>query len=230
MVRSMSSILDDLKAVEDIDREGMCRIVGRFPEQCREAIEIAKTLVFPKEVAIGKAHIRYERPANIIVAGMGGSAIGGNLLKDWLRDVLPVPVEVCRGYHLPAYADERTLILAVSYSGNTEETLSTYLEALEKHCMAVAVTSGGLLHEFSEELKVPLVRLPGGYPPRSAVAYLFFPLVYCLERLGLINPVGEVEEAVATVAGLRDEVKAEVPVARNPSKRLAVGLRAIRRS
>ena len=219
-------ILDDLKTIDSIDREGMCRIVEHFPEQCKEAIKIAEALTLPKKVKISdKAQIRYEKPANIIVAGMGGSAIGGNLLKDWLRNRLPIPVEVCRGYNLPAYADDKTLVLVVSYSGNTEETLSMYLETVEKRCMTVAVTSGGLLQEFSEKLGVPLVRLPSGYPPRSVVAYLFFPLVYSLEKLKLINPAEEVEEAVEVVTKLRDEVKPDTPVSRNPSKRLAIGLK-----
>jgi len=222
----MGSILDDLKIIADIDREGMCKIVGCFPEQCEDAITISRGLTIPREVKItDKVSIKYGRPRNIIVAGMGGSAIGGNLLKDWLRDTLPISIEVCRGYHLPAYADEETLVLVVSYSGNTEETVSACLDAIEKRCMTVVVTSGGLLQEFSEEFGVPLVRLPRGYPPRSAVAYLFFPLASSLEKLRLIHPIEEeVKEAVAVVAELRDEVRPETPVPLNPSKRLAIGL------
>ncbi len=222
----MSATLDDLKLIASIDKQGMSRIVERFPEQCREAIKIAESLTLPKEVKVSsKTQIRYGRPANIIVTGMGGSAIGGNLLKDWLRNQLAVPVEVSRGYHLPAYADEKTLVLAVSYSGNTEETLTAYLEAIERKCMTVAITSGGLLHEFSEKLGVPCARLPSGYPPRSAIAYLFFPLVYSLEKLKLIHASEEVEDAVVSVTELRDEVKPEAPTSLNPSKRLALGLR-----
>ena len=226
IVRTMSAILDDLKEIASIDREGMCKIVERFPEQCKEAIKIAEGLVLPREVKIpGKTQIGYDKPANIIVAGMGGSAIGGNLLKDWLRNRLTVPIEVCRGYHLPAYAGEETLVLAVSYSGNTEETLTAYLEAIDKGCMTIAVTSGGLLQEFSKKLGVPYVWLPSGYPPRSAIAYLFFPLVYSLEKLRLIQVAEEVEETVASVTELRDEVKLETPTSLNPSKKLAIGLK-----
>ncbi|MFH0896747.1 MAG: SIS domain-containing protein, partial [Candidatus Bathyarchaeota archaeon] len=99
-----------------------------------------------------------------------------------------------------------------------------YLEAMERGCMTVSFTSGGLLQEFSKELGVPLVRLPAGYPPRSAIAYLFFPLVISLERLNLINPRNELNEVVEVVKKLRDEIRAETPLHLNSSKKLAVGL------
>ncbi len=221
----MSLILDDMKNVAGIDREGMCKIAERFPEQCEDAIKVSKTLMLPKEVKISNTLLmNYGKARNILVVGMGGSAIVGNLLKDWLRKTLPIPIEVCRSYHLPAYADRNTLVLTVSYSGNTEETLSAYLEAVERGCMTISFTSGGLLQEFSEELGVPLVRLPKGYPPRSAIAYLFFPLVSSLEKLKLIGSTEEVNEAVTVVAKLRDEIKSEIPISLNPSKKIAMAL------
>ena len=224
----MSTILDNLKRIADIDKDGMCRVVERFPEQCEDAINITRDLKIQKEVKIaGKLPIKYGKPRNIVVVGVGGSAIGGNLLKDWLKNTLPVPIEVCRSYHLPAYVNEKTLILVVSYSGNTEETLSAYLEAIEKGCMTIAFTSGGLLQRFSEEFGTPLVRLPTYYPqPRSAIAHLFFPLISPLEKLKLIPSVGEeVKEAVTVVTKLREEVRPEAPVSVNPSKRLAIDLK-----
>jgi glucose/mannose-6-phosphate isomerase len=183
--------------------------------------------MIPKKVNISNnLNIRYKRPKNIIIAGMGGSAIGGDLLKDWLRNELQVPIEVCRNYHLPAYAGKETLVLAVSYSGNTEETLSAYLEAVHKQCMTVAFTSGGLLQKFSQELGVPFLRLPSGYPPRGAIAYLLFPLMASLKRFKLIHTdEEEIKEAVAVVTDVSGEVKPSTPTALNPSKRLAIGLK-----
>jgi glucose/mannose-6-phosphate isomerase len=223
----MNSILDDLKRIADVDKEGMCKIVERFPEQCKDAIDASRSLTIPKRVRISdKISIKFEEPRNIVVVGMGGSAIAGNLLKDWLRNKSPIPIDVCRSYHLPAYVDKKTLVLVVSYSGNTEETLSAYLDALEKECMTIVFTSGGLLQQFSETLGVPLVPLPPGYPPRSAVAYLFFPLAYSLGKMKPIHSLDEeIQEIVPVVSRLRDEIKPETPVEHNLAKKLAIGLK-----
>jgi glucose/mannose-6-phosphate isomerase len=222
----MDSILDDVVRIAAIDRSGMCNLAEQFPEQCQEAITISKALRIPLgKPATGKLNVNYVQPKNIVVVGMGGSAIGGSLLKDWLRDTLPIPLEVCRGYDLPAYANEETLALAVSYSGNTEETLSSYLQAVERRCMIIAVTSGGLLEKFSEELETPLVKLPQGYPPRSAIAYLFFPLVYSLQQLRLISPDDEIDEALAVIQKLRNELKSETPTSHNLAKKLAIAIK-----
>jgi len=164
-------------------------------------------------------------PEQIVIVGMGGSAIGGSLLKDWLRASLPIPVEVCRGYTLPAYADEETLVLATSYSGNTEETLSCLLEAVERQCMVIGITSNGVLREFSEKLGLPLVTVPGGYPPRSAVPYIFFALVKVLDTLGILPSMGgEIEEAIAVLKEVREEIRPERPLSNNLAKKIAVGL------
>jgi glucose/mannose-6-phosphate isomerase len=228
MESPMDPILDDAIRIAEIDKKGMCNLAERFPEQCQDAIIISKAFRIPTGgPSTGKLGIKYVKPKNVIVVGMGGSAIGGSLLKDWLRDSLPIPLEVCRGYDLPAYANEETLVLAVSYSGNTEETLSSYLQAIEQKCMIVAVTSGGLLEKFSENLGIPLVKLPQGYPPRSAIGYLFFPLVYSLKQLQLINPEIEIEidEAIAVIHELRDELKPKRAASHNPAKKLAIAIK-----
>jgi glucose/mannose-6-phosphate isomerase len=223
----MSATLDDMTKIKAIDKGDMCNIEMKFPENCEDAIKRAESLVIPKEVkATEKLKIKYRNPEEILVVGMGGSAIGGDLLKDWLRETLPLPSEVCREYHLPAYADEGTLVIVSSYSGNTEETLSMYLEALEKGCMTISVTSGGLLQEFNEKLGLPFVKLPGGYPPRSAMPYLFFPLVVSLKKLGVLSGVDdEIEEAVMVLKQVREEIKPENPTSMNLAKKLAKGVK-----
>lgn len=223
----MSATLDNMKKINAIDKGDMCSIEMKFPENCEDAIKRSEYLVIPKEVkATDKLTIKYRKPEEIIVVGMGGSAIGGDLLKGWLRETLPIPLEVCREYSLPAYADEGTLVLVSSYSGNTEETLSMFLEALEKGCMTISITSNGLLQEFNEKLGLPFVKLPGGYPPRSAIPYLFFPLVVSLKKLGVLSGVdGEVEEAVTVLKQVREEIKPENPASRNLAKKLAKGVK-----
>lgn len=222
----MSALLDDVERMKRIDRDGMYAILAKFPEHCEEAIDEAKDLQIPRRVQISERLVlRYGAPKQIVIVGMGGSAIGGSLFKDWLRASLPIPVEVCRGYTLPGYADEETLVLATSYSGNTEETLSCLLEAVEKRCMVVGISSNGLLQEFGEELGLPLVTIPGGNPPRSAVPYIFFSLVAVLDALKILPSMdGEIEEAIAVLKEVREEIKPEQPLSDNLAKKIAIGL------
>ena len=155
----------------------------------QEAAKIADTI-----------KINYPKPSNIIVAGMGGSAIGGDLLKDWAKDKTSVPIEVNRDYHLPAYANEKTLVLVTSYSGDTEESLSAFLDALKRKCMIYCISSGGAVLDYAQRLKVPYLRVPGGMPPRAALPYLFVPLLVCLEKLKLVSGASEeLDEALAVL-------------------------------
>src|SRR3990170_2109898 len=122
---------------------------------------------------------------------MGGSAIGGELLKDYARSQAPVPIEVSKDYTLPAYAGKRSLVVIISYSGDTEESLSAFLDATKRQCMVYCVSSGGSLLEFAEKLNVPHLRVPAGMPPRAASPYLLVPQLVLLEKMGLVSGVSE---------------------------------------
>jgi glucose/mannose-6-phosphate isomerase len=214
-------ILDDVQAIKSIDRMNMRGIQLKFPDNAEDAIKRAETLRIPKSLKIGKYTIHYRQPEKILVLGMGGSAIGGELLRGWLRKCSPIPIEVNRDYHLPAYADTNTLVFAVSYSGNTEETLSGFVEAVNRKCMIVGISSGGVLEKFCRSLKVPFLKLPSGMPPRSALPYLFFPLVLILKKFGVASKMKEIKEALIVLRQLREEIKPEIPTSQNPSKQLA---------
>ena len=172
-----------------------------------------------------KTSLKYSKPTNIIVAGMGGSGIGGELLKDWARDKAPVPIVVSRDYSLPAYANEQSLVLIVSYSGETEESLSAFLDATKKKCMMHCISSGGSLLEFAEKLGVPYLRVPSGMPPRASLPYLFVPLPKSLEKAGVVSGVsGELSEAIRLLERVSGENAPEKPVKDNFAKTLAVGI------
>ena len=219
----MSEILDNLEKIKTIDKSDMCSILLKLPEICEDAINRAEQLVIPNEVKISdQLTIKYQKPKKIIVSGMGGSAIGGDLLKDWLRETFPIPIEVCREYTLPAYADENTLVLVSSYSGNTEETLSMYLEALKKRCMTISITSNGSLFDFNKTLGLPLIKLPTGFPPRSAIPYLFFPLVISLKKIGLLSGINdEISEAITILKQVRAEIHPKNLTLQNIAKQIA---------
>ena len=122
---------------------------------------------------------------SVTVAGMGGSGIGAKIVQGLLLDECRVPVHVCNDYDLPAAVSAKTLFVAVSYSGNTEETLSAYTQARRRGCRVVVITSGGELGRLAARAGYPVMPVPGGMPPRAALGYLFSTLLVCLERLNV---------------------------------------------
>ncbi|MDH7477077.1 MAG: bifunctional phosphoglucose/phosphomannose isomerase [Candidatus Bathyarchaeota archaeon] len=209
-----TNILDNIERIGKIDKSNMLSFCVNASKHYEEAAKIAR-----------KFSISYPKPQKIIVAGMGGSAIGGELLKDWARDKALVPIEVERDYSLPAYADKNTLVFVVSYSGETEETLSVFVEAIKKECMIVCVSSGGKLYGYAEKFGLPFIRVHSGIPPRAALPYLFTPLLIVLEKFGLVSNVEiEISEAINTLKRVGSENSPEKPSRINFSKTLALNV------
>ena len=171
----------------------MLKYLEDFPVQCEQAVQIAKK--YPIDVK------RYDSIHQVVVCGMGGSAAGGDLLKSYLQREANIPIEVNRGYLLPQYVGENTLVFAISYSGNTEETLSAYQDALSRSAKIIAITSGGKLKELCQKDGIDVIEIIGGMPPRATFGYLFFPMVTLLERLGLIG--SKEEEIRETIQNLQ---------------------------
>ncbi len=208
------TVLDQPDKIKTIDKGNMLELCEKTPTFCRDAIKRAESVRIP-----------YKLPKNVIVAGMGGSAIGGELLKDWLYDRASIPIEVCRDYTLPAYANENSLVVAVSYSGETEETLSAFLEAVKRRCMIATMSSGGHLQTSAKKLKTPHITIPPGLVPRAAIAYTFFPLVVLMEKIGVVRETAkEIEEALRVLQKLSEENGFRVPLESNEAKKLATGI------
>jgi len=206
-----AAILDSIDQIKRIDKNDMLSFCVDAPKHYSMAAKLAE-----------KLSISYPKPRTIIMAGMGGSAIGGELLKDWSRDRLDVPVEVCREYSLPAYADKNALVIIVSYSGETEESLSVFLDALKRKCMIVCISSGGKLHDFAEKLNVPHLCVPSGIAPRATLPYLFMPMPILLKKLGLVSEVSsEVSETTRILKQMSDANSPRKPLKDNFSKALA---------
>ena len=148
-----------------VDSQNMLGVIRDFPKQCKEALALPKGLSVPGEVK------------NIVIAGMGGSAVGGDLLRAYMHDS-KIPVYVSRDYKVPSFVDSSTLVFAVSYSGNTEETLSSYYDAYEKRAKIIGITSGGKLGDECNKV----VKVPSGLQPRAALGYLFFPMLGILHN------------------------------------------------
>ena len=158
---------------------------------------------------------------NVVVAGMGGSALAASFLKSWPG--LSVPLEVVRDYQLPKYVNANTLFIASSYSGNTEETLATLEQAENQGAQVVVVAAGGKLVEKGESKNYPTFKLPGGMQPRMAVFYNFTALIQLLALTGLVDEAKQQELSV-TADWLSEQIKdwlPTVPTASNPAKKLA---------
>ncbi|MCJ7745295.1 MAG: bifunctional phosphoglucose/phosphomannose isomerase [Actinobacteria bacterium] len=205
--------LDDTEGLAAIDASGMLGALERFPRQVREAIEIGQGPVELPSAEGLKA---------VVVLGMGGSGISGDVVASLTANSLRVPMATVKGYTLPEFVDENTLVFAVSYSGNTEETLDCVEGALERGAPVVAVASGGKLAEIAAERDLPLFQVPAGFQPRAALGYLFVPVLSALERIGLVHGlVGEVGAACEMLEERVREYGVAMPLDDNPAKRLA---------
>jgi glucose/mannose-6-phosphate isomerase len=206
-----ATILDDFDAVKRVDKSNMLSFCVDAAKHYGSAAKLTE-----------KIEISYSKPKTVIVGGMGGSAIGGDLLKDWARSRVTVSIEVCRDYSLPAYADRETLVVVTSYSGETEEALNVFLDAVKRRCMIFCISSGGVLQEFAHKLSIPHLLVPGGMAPRATLPYLFMPLPAILEKVGLVS--GLKEEYLETVRILKQvstENSLNRPLSDNLSKKLA---------
>ena len=215
-MKSKVEILEDVDAMRRIDPGGMLQWCMAFPKFCREAVSLARKL------SLGYAGVQ-----RVIVAGMGGSAIGGEYLKQLFIDCpeCMVPVEVCRDYFLPAYADEKVLVFVVSYSGETEEALNVFADALKRKCMIVCISSGGTVTRFAEKLKLPHIVVPSGLAPRAAFPYLFLPMPILMQKLDVAPGISpEIEEAIQILEAMENEVSPQKALEENPAKKLACEL------
>ncbi len=159
---------------------------------------------------------------NIVVSGLGGSAIGGDILRSYALRRCPVPIIVNRDYVLPAFVDSHTLVLAVSYSGNTEETLSAYQQARQHGADIIVVSSGGRLSEMARKDGYLVMAVPGGMSPRAASGYLFCPLALILEKMNLLPEASQdLQETWRVLGEMRAEIHPEVSGENNPARQLA---------
>jgi len=163
---------------------------------------------------------------NMVISGLGGSAIGGDIIRSYALSRLGIPVVVNRDYSIPAFVNENTLFVAASYSGNTEETLSSYRQARARGASILCISSGGELSSLAAQDGYGLVKIPGGLMPRAATGYLFGALILALESLGLLVGVrAELEETVSLLKAMREELKPAVGASQNPARRIAASLK-----
>ena len=212
-------ILDEDLA--ELDRDNMIGLLEDFPGKMRDSLRLGEEFTLSPDLLSATP----DRFKNIVVLGMGGSAIGGDLLSGYLADELSIPFLVIRGYDVPKFVGEDSLVFAVSYSGNTEETISALKKSLEAKAKVIALTSGGKFAELSKDKNFPFIKVPAGIQPRAAIPYLFFPMLKVLERMGLIKERNqEIKEALDILHGLCKEYSSKSPLKSNLAKKVALNL------
>ena len=207
------SILDDLAAYQRIDPQGMLARIRDLPHQCRAAWQEVQTLKLPDD---------YCDIDKVVILAMGGSAIAGDFLRSLVALESPVPVFSHRDYELPLLVDGRTLLIASSYSGNTEEVLSCFERGLGTGAKKVVITGGGKLLTTARANGVPAFVFHYESEPRAALGYGIMPLLAIAQKVGLVADKDEdVDEAIAAMVGLATRIDETVPLDRNPAKQLA---------
>jgi glucose/mannose-6-phosphate isomerase len=206
--------LDDLERIQQLDKLNMLAEINGLPDQLERAYQMGSHAGFLK----GTWHVK-----QVVIAGMGGSAIGADLLSAYVADVCPVPVIVHRDYGLPSFArGEKTLVICSSHSGNTEETLDSFEAARRNGCLILAVCTGGELAARAQHEKVPLITFEHAGQPRAAVGFSFGILLAVFVRLGLIpDQADELHNAVVAMKEMQAFLKPDVPTVDNPAKRFA---------
>lgn len=204
--------LDDLSLLRDIDRDDMLSYIDALADQLAEAWALARTQPLPDS---------HRAPSQIVVCGMGGSAIGGDLTAALVAGTAPVPFSVVRGYDLPAYvAGPETLVVLSSFSGNTEETLAAAAEATARGATLLAISTGGLLAEHAGRHGYPLWQFDYQAQPRAALGWSFGLLLGLVHRLGYAPALeADVPAAIEQLHAQRPEYTASQPAATNPAKR-----------
>ncbi|HSQ17626.1 MAG TPA: bifunctional phosphoglucose/phosphomannose isomerase [Anaerolineales bacterium] len=205
--------LDDISNFTRIDTQNYLAEIDGLPAQLEQAWELGSRLPLPAWTGIQR----------VVVAGMGGSAIGADLLAAYAAANCPVPLVVHRSYGLPAWAHgPETLLITSSHSGNTEETLTAFYAGLQRGCRILALCTGGKIAEAARQTGCALWIFAHQGQPRAAVGYSFGLLLAALSRLGLLpDPRAELTGALAAMRQLQEMLRAGVPTTRNPAKRLA---------
>jgi glucose/mannose-6-phosphate isomerase len=197
----------------DSDKSNFVNYLKEFPYQIKECRDLF--LNFSPQLDVSNIN-------NIVFSGMGGSAISSDLFVAYTRDEMKVPCQVNREYSIPAFVDRNTLFIASSYSGDTEETLRAAQSALEKGTLFIGISSGGELERICHSGNLLHIKIPPGLPPRQALGYLFFPLLFVFKRLGFITiDEAEIEETEKYLRDFVQRYSPETSVGKNLANHVA---------
>jgi glucose/mannose-6-phosphate isomerase len=213
----MPTVLDNQKAISLHDPRDMLGAVESFPEFMNSQLQVSP----PTRRSSSGSVFR-----SIVFMGMGGSASAGDLVLDWLSNKVPVPAIVHRDPTLPRFVGSNSLFVALSYSGETSETLAAFREARKRGANLVAIGTGGKLQKLCEELEVSFVGVQPAPAPRAALGQMVVAIASVLHSRGIIqDPENEIKLAIRELGRMRNKIQRQVPLSQNPAKRLAESLK-----
>jgi len=206
-------ILDDEKNYQRQDPSGMLQSIKDLPDQLESVNRQMKDFAVPTP---------YIKAKNIVVLGMGGSAIGGALTASLALLKCKIPVYVHRDYDLPGFVNHESLVIGVSYSGNTEETISGFTQAAERGAKLLAISTGGQISAICRKYRVPLFAIDYGAQPRAALGYLLGGVVIILNKLSFLElGDNEIAETIKLMRALENKIHIGIPSQQNQAKQLA---------
>lgn len=206
--------LDNLDVIKQADHEDALSVIGSSAEQLKF------------QPTIKNLPVRRRKVNNIVLSGMGGSCLAGLIAKNWLNHDynLSVPFEITRDYNVPAYVNKNTLVLCVSVSGNTEETISSLCDAIKKNAQIVIISTGGKLLELAKQYKLPYVEIVKISQPRYGVAMHLRTIASVLNKFKILDnrPFNELEKSYNCVRSFASSISVDTPTDHNPAKQLAL--------
>lgn len=210
------SILDDISKVQFIDKKNMLRLINELPEQCETALGIGRNY------AVDELEIK---PNVVFITGVGDSGTAGDMAVEATIGEMSVPVICGHGGKLPGYVGEESLVLAVDYSGKSETTIRNYKEAKQCGANVICITSGGKLLETAAADGTKIIKLLPGQPKRTAIGYLFVPIITVLEQCGLSSGViDKLSYAIKLMKNVREALRFDIKSERNVAKKAALSL------
>lgn len=181
------------------------KLIENFSNQLCEAIRIGES---------AKLSSAERKIQNVLIAGVGGSGIGGTIVRELTEAESEIPIVVSKGYSIPGFVNENTLSIISSYSGNTEETISALHFAIKKKAPLVCITSGGKIAEIAKKKKLDLILIPGGMPPRACLGYSFVQQLFVLSHFGITRKKfkSQIQSAIALLEQEKENIIAEAKI------------------
>jgi glucose/mannose-6-phosphate isomerase len=206
----------ELNEIKRLDKSGLLNVIRDMPEHCRDSVLRASKVSIPDD---------YEDPEKIHFMGMGACYTAGRMLTDLLSDELTIPISVSADYTLSKHIDNKTLVFIISYSGNTDESVSSFMEAVKRRCRIIAVSSGGQIEKLCSQYKVPFIKIPEKLTSRGSIIYLMFSVLESMRKLRIIDKIRDMQECINVLVELNEKYDPAYPVERNSGKLIAESIR-----
>ncbi len=206
-------LLEDLGIINRLDTAHMFGRLDEFSSHIQKSLDLFES---------NRPELFYKID-QVIISGMGASGLSGDIIQALYRDKVDLPIFVNKEYELPKWSRKNTLTIFLSYSGETEETISTFKQAYQKKCKIFCITSGGKLEEMCKKREVPTLIIPKGFQPREALMYLLFPTILFLKKTGVVKTVidHDIEESISIAQLVSDENNLSVSFNQNQAKKIA---------